>query len=114
MYIFHQFLQHAFRAVSGDRLPRLKAYATRCSAIAPKLKKGHVTKTTPLPGVHFHAWLVLADVYQRTKSKRQGVTQGHWKWYVLAYIAIHCKYRSYLAAIFELFDVENIATLKSE
>jgi len=46
--------------------------------------------------------------------KRQGVTQGHWKWYVLAYIAIHCKYRSYLAAIFELFDVENIATLKSE
>ena len=37
---FHQFLQHAFRAVSGDRLPRLKAYATRCSAIAPKLKKG--------------------------------------------------------------------------
>jgi len=36
---FHQFFQHAFRAVSGDRLPRLKAYATRCSAIAPKLKK---------------------------------------------------------------------------
>jgi len=37
-------------------------------------KKGHVTKTTPLPGVHFHAWLVLADVYQRTKSK---ASRGH-------------------------------------
>ena len=74
VYIFHQFLQQAFRDVSGDRLPRLKAYATINSATAPKLKRQSRDQNYAPSGGTFYAWLVLGNVYQRTKFE---ALRGH-------------------------------------